>query len=56
MRKVAALSIAVFTACALSFADTASLPAAADTSISERNPDNNFGGDQHVSAGRDGSG
>jgi len=56
MRKVTILSIALFTTCALSVADSASLPATADTSISTHDPDNNFGGDLHVSAGRDGNG
>jgi len=37
------------------FSGTATLPATADTSISDRNPDNNFGADVHVSAGRDGN-
>lgn len=42
--------------CSTTFADTATLNATADTSISSRNPDNSFGGAVHASSGRDGSG
>lgn len=55
MRLFTFLSCALLAAGSTVFADTAALSSVADTSISDRNPDNNFGGDAHASAGRDGN-
>jgi len=57
MKKIGSLAAAfIFIIQVEGIAATASLHATADTSISARDPNNNFGADGHASAGRDGSG
>jgi glucose/arabinose dehydrogenase len=55
VKKYAVLSAVLLLALSPTFADTVSLSAEADTSISARDPNNNFGGDPHASSGRDGN-
>ena len=54
MKNLVWLSTSMLVAWIPSFADMATFPAATDTSISARAPDNNFGADDSASAGRDG--
>jgi len=55
MKKPILLITSMLAASILSHADMASFSATADTSISERDADNNFGGATYVSSGRDGN-
>lgn len=49
------ISAAIMMSLSQTLAETASFTSSADTSISARDPNNNFGGDTHASAGRDGN-
>lgn len=48
-------TLALISCCSWASADTVLLPATADTSISARDPGNNFGSHVHAAAGRDGN-